>query len=118
MPQPNNSTSPRIRREKKTVAKMIAMYCRDHHGNVGELCAECAALRDYAMARLDQCVYGAEKPACKHCPNHCYRKSLKEQMRHVMRHAGPRMIWEHPVMALRHLIDSRRKAPGKPPATP
>jgi hypothetical protein len=28
-----------------------------------------------------------------------------------MRYAGPRMIWSHPIMALRHLIDGRRKAP-------
>lgn len=95
---------------------MIAMYCRDHHGNVEELCAECAALCDYAMERLDQCVYGLGKPACKHCPVHCYRKSMREDMRAVMRYAGPRMIWEHPLMAFRHFIDSRRKVPEKPPA--
>jgi hypothetical protein len=116
MQQPTKDTPPRIRREKRTVGKMIAMYCRDHHGNVGELCPECAALLDYAMARLDGCAYGEEKPACGHCPSHCYRKSLKEKMQHVMRHAGPRMVWEHPIMAVRHLIDSRRKAPEKPPA--
>jgi hypothetical protein len=104
----------RLAREKRTVETMIAMYCRDHHGAHGELCAECAALREYAMARLDRCVYGIGKPACAHCPIHCYRKSMREGMRGVMRHSGPRMIREHPVMAIRHLLDSLRK----PPATP
>ena len=114
--QPSSgNNSPRLRREKRTVAKMIAMYCRDHHGEVGRLCAECTALHDYAMERLDRCVYGLGKPVCNHCPIHCYRKSMREGMRAVMRHSGPRMMWEHPVMAVRHLMDSRRKAPDKPP---
>jgi predicted amidophosphoribosyltransferase len=97
---------------------MIAMYCRDHHGAQADLCGECAALREYAAARLDKCVYGAAKPVCNRCPIHCYRKSMREQMRAVMRYSGPRMILAHPVMALRHVLDARRKAPDKPPATP
>jgi hypothetical protein len=43
---------------------------------------------------------------------------MREQMRAVMRYSGPRMILAHPVMALRHVLDARRKAPDKPPATP
>jgi hypothetical protein len=30
-------------------------------------------------------------------------------MRAVMRHAGPRMIREHPLLAVAHLADGRRK---------
>ena len=105
----------RLVREKRVVQTMIAMYCRGHHGTHSELCAGCAALEEYAVGRLDRCVYGLGKPACKHCPIHCYRKSMRESMRAVMRYAGPRMIWEHPLMAFRHFIDSRRKAPEKPP---
>ncbi len=118
MQQPNNHDSPRLTRERRTVEMMVAMYCRDHHGNVGKLCAECAALRDYAMTRLDRCVYGPGKPVCNHCPVHCYRQTMRDGMRAVMRHAGPRMIWEHPIMAFRHFMDARRRVSGKPPATP
>jgi hypothetical protein len=35
-----------------------------------------------------------------------------------MRHAGPRMICKHPVLAFAHVIDGRRPAPPKPPAVP
>jgi hypothetical protein len=28
---------------------------------------------------------------------------MRERMRQVMRYAGPRMLWFHPVAALRHL---------------
>lgn len=28
----------------------------------------------------------------------------KEKMREVMRYAGPRMMWHHPIAAIKHLI--------------
>jgi hypothetical protein len=28
-----------------------------------------------------------------------------------MRYAGPRMLWEHPVLSLRHWLDGFSKAP-------
>ena len=40
----------------------------------------------------------------KKCPVHCYRPEMREQIRKVMLWAGPRMIWYHPVDAIRHLI--------------
>jgi hypothetical protein len=32
-------------------------------------------------------------------------------MREVMRYAGPRMIWRHPILAIWHMIDGKREAP-------
>lgn len=42
------------------------------------------------------------KPA-RLCPVHCYKRDMRERMRQVMRYAGPRMLWVHPVAALRHV---------------
>ncbi len=55
---------PRIRREKRTVAAMIELYCRDEHGSADGLCEECRTLHDYAMQRLDRCPFGEEKSTC------------------------------------------------------
>lgn len=42
------------RQEKETVGLMIELYCRGNHGTPkGQLCPDCAALRDYADARVD-----------------------------------------------------------------
>jgi len=91
---------------------MVAMYCRDRHeasrGPGGALCPECAELLAYARGRLAVCRYGAAKPTCARCPTHCYRPAMREQVREVMRYAGPRMVREHPLLALAHLIDARR----------
>jgi hypothetical protein len=92
---------------------MVEMYCRRNHGG-GGLCTECAELADYADRRLDLCPYGGDKPACTNCPIHCYKPEPREKMREVMRFAGPRVIWSHPYLAIRHLLDEKKEAPELP----
>jgi len=103
----------RIEEEKKTVRQMVEIYCRGHRHvspplreGDGErpLCDECSALLGYAFARLDHCKFGEKKPTCKKCPIHCYKPAMREQMKEAMRYAGPRMLWYHPVSAIKHLI--------------
>ncbi len=100
-------------REFATVTAMLRLYCRAHHHPKGpELCPACRELHDYALLRLQRCPFGEAKPACGNCQVHCYKPDIRERVRHVMRWAGPRMAWRHPVLALRHLIDGRRPAPS------
>jgi hypothetical protein len=89
---------------------MVEMFCRHHHGPP-KLCGECRRLLEYALRRLDLCPYGDEKPSCTNCPIHCYKSNPRERMRDVMRFAGPRMIWSHPYLAIRHLLDERMETP-------
>ena len=91
----------RIEREKRTVGQMIGIYCRTRHG--GGLCPECSELLAYACFRLDHCRFGNAKGTCKQCRVHCYKPAMRERMRSVMRFAGPRMLWHHPVAAIRHM---------------
>ena len=78
------------------------------------LCPECAALLDYALRRLDSCRFGNGKPSCRKCPVHCYRADMRERIRTVMRWAGPRMIFHHPLAATRHLLrELRSREPAK-----
>ncbi len=102
--------------EFKTVKAMVEVYCTDHHGTKGELCAECRELLEYAEVRLDRCPYGEDKPTCNKCPIHCYKPEPKEQMRLVMRYSGPRMLFKHPILAIRHLMHEKREVPDKPAA--
>ncbi len=108
-------THPRLKRENRTIEIMIALYCRDHHpSSQAGLCPECAELRDYARLRLRHCVFQENKPTCANCPVHCYKASMRERVRVMMRYAGPRMMLHHPVLAVAHLLDGRRKAPELP----
>jgi hypothetical protein len=92
----------RLAREWKTVDAMIRVYCRDHHE---ASCSECEGLRNYVRLRLDRCRFGEDKPTCAKCPVHCYQRERREQIKAVMRYAGPRMTWEHPWLSLGHLLD-------------
>ncbi len=98
----------RVRRELATVGAMIALYCRGNHGTVRGPCADCRSLEEYARQRVERCPLLADKPTCVNCPVHCYPPAMRERIREVMRYAGPRMMWRHPVLAILHLLDRRR----------
>ena len=95
---------------------MIELYCHAQHSPTDALCTECGKLRDYALARLDRCSFGDGKPTCAKCPVHCYKPAMKDQIRTVMRYAGPRMLYRRPALALMHQLDSLRSG-GEPQAT-
>jgi hypothetical protein len=101
----------RVRREAKTVAEMIALYCQLEHKSEIELCAGCAALLEYSHRRLERCPFQAGKTTCAKCPIHCYKPTMRQQIRRVMRFSGPRMLISHPYLALHHLLDGLRKKP-------
>lgn len=97
-------------REKKMVADMIALYCRKNHDTAkGKLCADCRALLEYAHARSDKCPFMETKTFCSNCRVHCYKPDMREHIRAVMRYAGPRMLFHHPIAAVRHVIATKRE---------
>lgn len=108
-------------REKKLVSQMIALYCKDLHksgdGHKNRswslekvvLCEECARLEAYARERSEKCPFMETKTFCSNCKVHCYMPKMREQIRLVMRYAGPRMIFYHPVTAIRHVMESKKE---------
>ncbi len=95
-------------REKEVVSLMISLYCRKKHGTK-ELCPQCAALDAYAKSRSDHCPFMESKTFCSNCKVHCYKPEMREKIRQVMAFSGPRMIFYHPVLAVRHLIESKKE---------
>jgi hypothetical protein len=89
---------------------MLCMYCHAHHQHSVDavFCPACKALHDYAHQRLRRCPFGEAKPTCVNCAVHCYKANMRERVRDVMRWAGPKMLWHHPVLAIWHLIDGHR----------
>ena len=125
-------------REQEIVSQMIALYCKGNHsacrsaplreqdgdiqqvregaaprgrgsGERRDLCPECAELEAYARTRSERCPFMEEKTFCSNCTVHCYRPGMRERIRAVMRYAGPRMLFHHPAMAIRHMIESQRE---------
>ena len=104
-----NKTENKREREKRTVSLMIRIYCKKQHGAKKGLCPECQALNDYAIMRSDKCPFMETKTFCSNCRVHCYKKDMREKIRQVMRFSGPRMMLYHPVMAVNHLIQSKKE---------
>ena len=103
----------RREREMRTVSQMIALYCRKNHVGIAQdeiafcgepLCEECSDLDAYAVERTRRCRKMDVKTSCEECGNHCYRAAEREKVRAVMRFSGPRMLVNHPVAAIRHLL--------------
>lgn len=109
----------RREREKRVISQMIAIYCNGNHregdGRDGHkpsckaycgeaICEECLKMDDYAVERTQMCRNMSTKTNCEECENHCYVPEMRRQIRAVMRYAGPRMIYKHPISAIRHLL--------------
>lgn len=93
-------------REKAVVALMIALYCKKKHMQKRELCTDCEALLEYARFRSDKCPFMETKTFCSNCKVHCYKPDMREKIRQVMRFSGPLMILYHPILAVRHVIET------------
>jgi predicted amidophosphoribosyltransferase len=96
-------TDPRKEREQQTLSIMLSLYCRGKHSSAETLCPACKDLQDYAEGRIRNCSNLA-KTTCFRCTVHCYPPELRAKIREVMRYAGPRMLWRHPILALQHLL--------------
>jgi hypothetical protein len=102
----------RRKREKTGLEKMFRIFCKKNHGTDGELCCDCRELLEYALQRINSCTFGTEKPICSKCPIHCFSNDMRTGIIKVMRYAGPRMFYRHPLLALCHMLDALG-SPGK-----
>jgi hypothetical protein len=102
----------RVEREWETMVNMVEIYCSGNH-DCSPLCSECDELLQYAKVRLDRCPNAEDKPTCNMCPVHCYDAPHRDRIKTVMRYAGPRMIFRHPMQALRHIVDEMNSPPKK-----
>ena len=106
----NKISKEKFDEQSKTVNLMIALYChKKHKTKMGEYCPECKELKEYCEYRLSLCPWGDKKPFCSNCTIHCYNKEHRERIREVMRFSGPRMLFYHPGMAIKHLVQTKKQ---------
>ncbi len=98
--------------EQRVVAVMVEMWCRAKHSKSGveksagerKLCESCKKLLHYAQNRVLKCPVIESKTTCKRCLVHCYSPQMRQEIREVMRYSGPRIIFRHPIMAIKHIL--------------
>ncbi len=112
-----NKVEKKRQKEQYIVEEMIRLYCRKNHleeeRQGRQMCPVCQELSDYAKLRSQKCPFMEQKTFCANCKVHCYKPEKREQIRQVMRFSGPRMLMHHPILAIWHLICSKREAKVK-----
>jgi hypothetical protein len=113
----------KLQRDLETLATFIRVYCLHHHGqevkhvvryddgagspdDSGQwtvLCPACAKLLAHALYKRTHCPLHP-KPACKHCPSHCYHPSYRAQIREVMKFSGRHLVTHGRWDLLLHLL--------------
>ena len=82
-----------IDQEKELISIMIKIY---EDGNKVDL----SDLKNYAFKRIEFCPRKEEKTFCSSCPIH------RQQIREVMKYSGKRIIFKHPIIAFKHVINT------------
>ena len=97
-------------KEIEVVKLMIELYCHKKHGTKKhELCNDCQELLEYVEFRRSKCPFGENKTFCSNCKVHCYEPEHRERIRQVMRFSGPRMMFHHPIIAIKHVTETLKQ---------
>lgn len=90
-------------KEKELLTIMISIYEKGHQQDLSEL-------KEYVFKRIDCCPRKEEKTFCSSCPIHCYQKKYRDQIKEVMKYSGKRMLFKHPLITIKHLINTIKYA--------
>ncbi|MHC4064892.1 MAG: nitrous oxide-stimulated promoter family protein [Planctomycetota bacterium] len=116
------SRDPDIERDLATLVQFVAIYCQHNHRdapreaanikgfNLGALaerppvlCGDCTKLLHHALVKRSHCPM-EPKPACKHCPSHCYHPRYRAQIREVMKQSGRKLVMSGRLDLLHRLL--------------
>lgn len=67
------------------------------------LCTACEETLRYAQKRLSLCPFKQKKKTCRLCTTHCYKPEMRKRIQEIMRYSGPRMLFYHPLAAIKHV---------------
>ena len=119
---PTVRADPKLLADLRTLALFVELYCRHNHpdhpkqslnlkthnvtqiaGRPIPLCQDCAKLLAHAFVKRSHCPLNP-KPACKHCPSHCYHPAYRDSIRQVMRYSGMKLLLSGRLDYLFHLL--------------
>lgn len=97
-----------IGREKRMLDAMVLIYCKANNCYGSAPCVKCTKLGVYAKSRLEHCRFQEKKPVCGRYDLTCYDLQNKDYAEEVFTYAGPRMMFEHPLLGIKHFQDAFR----------
>jgi hypothetical protein len=116
------SADPKLDKDLRVLVRFITIYCDHRHAEAAReafalqgvdgrvlgkrpvvLCHPCRKLLAHALVKRSRCPLDP-KPACKHCPVHCYHPTYRQNIREVMRYSGRRLVLSGRLDLLYHLL--------------
>lgn len=77
--------------------RFFHLYCCKHD-DIDE-----TEITSYAIKRIQHCPVMKDKTFCSKCTIHCYDAIHRQQIKTIMRYSGPRMMFYHPILAIKHM---------------
>jgi len=116
------ATDLKLEKDLRVLVRFISLYCDHRHDAAAKeafalpgfdgqalgkrpvvLCHPCRKLLAHALVKRSRCPLDP-KPACKHCPVHCYHPTYRQNIREVMRYSGRRLVLSGRLDLLYHLL--------------
>lgn len=85
-------------KEIEIVSLMIKLYCKKNDDIDGE------ELINYCTSKIQKCPLMETKTFCSNCKIHCYHADMQAKIKKVMRYSGPRMLFHHPILTIKHYL--------------
>jgi hypothetical protein len=95
------------KKDIKVLVNFVQVFCTNRHRDQAgcelpadladlfkrglDLCPDCRALVEYALAKRSACPLDP-KPSCKKCHIHCYSPAYRARIREIMAFSGRRMV--------------------------
>lgn len=94
----------KIEYEIEVINKMIDIFYKNKNHKEEYTNTEIDQLKDYCSSKIYNCPVILEKTFCSSCKIHCYDKDQRDLIKKVMKYSGPRMLFYHPVLLIKHLL--------------
>ncbi len=92
----------KTKHEISVISKMIDIFYKNHQGDYSLL--EINDLKNYCINRVTSCPLIESKTFCSSCKIHCYDDKHRNLIKKVMKFSGPRMIFYHPLLTIKHFF--------------
>lgn len=100
----NASKQTKINNEISVIITMIDIFYKNKKHKNQYTSTEIEELKNYCKSRVDNCPVILEKSFCSSCKIHCYDEEHRALIKKVMKYSGPRMIYYHPILLVKHLL--------------
>ena len=94
----------RIEHEISVINTMIDVFYKNKKHKKEYTIIEIEELKNYCASKIHNCPVMVKKTFCSSCEIHCYDSNHRAFIKKIMRYSGPRMLFYHPILLIKHVF--------------